>query len=110
MIHAENNDPQIMLPEFDFRKCGRLLLRIDITSPDVTTLQLFYATQATPYYTEAQSMTRQVSPARPRVFIALAADQIVDALRLDPGCCRGQYTIHSIEVRGDRVDRSPAAK
>jgi len=110
VIHAENNDPQIMLPEFDFRKCGRLLLRIDITSPDVTTLQLFYATQATPYYTEAQSMTRQVSPARTRVFIALAADQIVDALRLDPGCCRGQYTIHSIEVRGDRVDRSPAAK
>lgn len=104
-LRAENNDPHIILPQFDFRNCGRLLLRIEITSPDATTLQVFYNTQATPHYTEAQSVTREIGSARTVALIALDADQIVNALRLDPGCCPGDYTIHSLEVRGDRVNR-----
>ena len=109
-IRADDNDAQIVLPSFEFRNCGRLLVRIEITSPDATTLQLFYATHASPQYTEAQSVSREVLPTRTIVFIALDARQIVGALRLDPGCSPGDYTIHSLEVRGDQVQVAEAAK
>lgn len=102
VIRAINDDPQLILPEFDSHGCEPLLLRIEIASPVATVFQLFYRTQATPHYTEQQSIKREINPLRSILHFCVDARDITGALRIDPGTVPGDYIILSIEVRAAR--------
>ncbi len=99
VIRAVDDDPQIMLPDFDFCGCNEILLRIEIASPVATVFQLFYMTSAVPNYTEEQSARRVINPLGNILYISIDAQDMIGRLRLDPGTLPGDYIILSLEAR-----------
>jgi hypothetical protein len=98
-LRARGEDPGVELPEVPHASDMRLILKIDITSPEATMLQLYYKTSSDRHYSESKSRWRSLYKGRNIVFIALPREKLLGRLRLDPGKQPGDYLIHSIEMR-----------
>lgn len=98
-LTAPGDDPSVILPRFDFPERARLALRVDITAPTDTVLQVFFATVAEPGYLESRSVSTALRKGRNRVILELPELDLAGRLRLDPGAAPGEYTLHSFEVR-----------
>jgi hypothetical protein len=98
-LTATDDDPRIILPPLDFPEHARPMLRVDITAPADTVLQVFFATADAPGYCEAHSLVAPLRKGRNRVCLELPALDLVGRLRFDPGTTPGEYTLHSFELR-----------
>ncbi len=98
-LRSRGEDPAVELPEMPRASGMRLVMRIDITSPKATMLQVYYKTSSDRHYTESKSERRSLYKGRNVVFIALPQEELFGRLRLDPGKDTGEYLIHSIEIR-----------
>ena|GEM_PF-918545 len=96
---ATGDDPGVKLPELSYTLGTRLAMRIDITSPDDTTLQVYYMTSPDRQYSESKSIERFLYKGRNLLFITIPQEDLFGQLRLDPGKLPGDYIIHSIEIR-----------
>lgn len=94
---ATSNDPHFILPKLEIL-ADRKNLKIDITAPSTTELQLFYKISHSESFNESQSIKRKISVGRNSVYISLPAEKIKGSLRLDPGNHPGSYIIHKIEL------------
>jgi len=76
------------------------LVKIEITSPGNTTMQLFYLTGTQKVYTEPGSVVQKLKAGRNVVYFELNSPNLTGQWRLDPGDMPGTYIIHNFEVRG----------
>ncbi len=99
-LRSQGCDPHFALPLFNFSPEKELIVKIDITSPKDTVLQLYYATKSVPHYSEKQSIRKRITKGNNVVFIKLPSRNFTGRLRLDPGEIVGEFLLHSIEIRG----------
>jgi hypothetical protein len=95
-VQATGNDPSLIVPEFPLKPS---LVRIEITSPAATVLQIFYLVGPQTVYTEANSAVQRLTAGKNVVYLRIDALNLTGKWRLDPGDVPGTYLIHSIEVR-----------
>jgi hypothetical protein len=95
---ASGNDPQILLANFEAKQPMPWVVRIDLTSPANTSVQLFWRRGNLPYAGD-RSVRRPITSGRNIVFIELNDPQMTHDFRLDPGAVAGDYILHSIEIR-----------
>ena len=100
VLRSQGNDPHFALPLFQFSPKKQLMIKIDITSPEDTIIQLYYTTKSSPNYNEKQRIKIRISKGNNVVFIKLPMRDYTGRFRLDPGKMVGQYLLRSIEVRG----------
>ena len=98
-LTASDDDPRVFLPPFDFPEHARLMLRVDITAPADTVVQVFFATVDEPGYSETHSVRAALKKGRNRVSLELPQLDFAGRLRFDPGTLPGDYTLHSFELR-----------
>lgn len=97
-IHFEsrNDDPIIILPKISI-PVNYLTLILEISVPEITTIQLFYRTTLFCRFSEEKSIKMKSSVGRSIVVFKIYERNIYKRLRLDPGCHAGKYIIHKIE-------------
>jgi len=98
LLRSTGNDPQAMLsplPPAD----GLAALRVDITSPAETVLQVYYTTRHEAGFAEERSVRQVLHKGRNEVYICLGAAGLGERLRLDPGETDGDYVLHAMELR-----------
>jgi hypothetical protein len=98
-LTASSDDPCIILPPFDIPERARLALRVEITAPADTVLQVFFTTVADPVFSASRCVSAPLVKGRNRVSLELPELDLAGRLRLDPGAVPGEYTLHSVEVR-----------
>lgn len=98
-IIATSRDPIIMLPTFQTSGRRRRVMKIDLTSPCPTTLEVFYATRMEPRFCRENSIQESINEGRNVLSLKLPKAELTGRLRVDPGGHAGKYVIHDIEVR-----------
>jgi hypothetical protein len=98
-IMASDNDPALLLPPFKVMKGQGLALRIELTAPAHTILQVFFLLTDAPHYAEERSECVFLKPGRNTVFVLLDHPRLAGRVRLDPGDVPGKYVLHEVEVR-----------
>jgi SAM-dependent methyltransferase len=96
-LTALDTDPHFILPKTTL-PTGNMILKIEITPPGMTTLQLFYITDEKDDYNENQSVSKPLKDCRQTVFIPVPGVSVQGKLRIDPGNSMGEYIIHKIEI------------
>jgi glycosyltransferase involved in cell wall biosynthesis len=99
LLRCAAGDPHGRLCRFDHRSARTLLVRLDITSPHVTLLQLFWKTWMFPLYCEGQSASTWLGSGTNEVYLQVPARHLVGTLRLDPAAAPGDYLLSRFEVR-----------
>ncbi len=89
-------DPYFILPKLKLPKTVKLM-KIDISVPANTELQLFYKTSTSGAYCEENSVKKTSREGKNQIHLEIPAWEIVGLLRLDPGAVAGKYIIHNIE-------------
>lgn len=100
-ITAKNNDPHIYLPDIPFRPDRLYILRIEITAPAETYLQLFFSRKGAEdaFPAEQNSGRYRLKKGSNVLFIPLLSGDLGKRLRLDPGMKAGTYVLKDFEVR-----------
>lgn len=99
-IHATGPDAQL---GFRVTAAGRNAVRLDISSPGETLLELFYQVRniyqdpAQPFSAEHVVQT-QLKSGRNEVLLLIDDPRFNGGLRLDPGQIPGVYSLHSLQV------------
>ncbi|MCM1989270.1 hypothetical protein [Oceanirhabdus seepicola] len=98
-IESSGIDPYFTLPQFDGSKNkGTILVKMEITSTVKTKLQLYYKSDKI-YFTERDSIRREIDKGYNELIIVINESKPVKALRLDPGKDKGIYLLHEFDVR-----------
>ena len=92
-------DPQLILPLFLTGSARSAVMKVSLESFVDTELQLFYMTEKLPYYTEHNSIRVKSKKGENNLYFFLPVDDIVGAIRLDPGSQAGICLLNEIEVR-----------
>jgi len=103
-LTVEGNDPQLILPAID--RCGVELavMRLEMTSPAATVVQLFYMTETSRNYTEKYSVARLIAKGRNTIYIPIPKIAARNRLRLDVGKVPGTYDLHSLVIRSAKSE------
>ena len=96
-IEATGPDSSLLLPAFEIK--APAIVKLVITAPAETALQMFYNVRGTEAYAEARSVTQKLVPGENTVYLELTDPETSGALRLDPGVPNGAYILKEIEVR-----------
>jgi hypothetical protein len=100
-LTSEGRDPFIFLPLTDFDNYNALRIDIDITSPEITKLQLFFREIEQEVFSEKNSKIIQLKKGYNSIsFDIKNKDFSKEPLRLDPGTTTGKYIIHKVIVKG----------
>lgn len=102
-ITAPTEDPIIFLPYVEASPHRMVVMKIAITVPTLTSVQLFYSRHGDPLFYEECSVNNSAYRGLNTLFLALPEDRFSGFFRLDPGNSPGRYIIHSIELK--EVDR-----
>jgi len=98
-LRSSGEDPCVELPSFSYPANSQLVIKIDMTSEEDTTLQVYYMTSDSRQYSESLSISRSIKKGRNVLFIPLMRTDLHGRLRLDPGKAPGDYVLHSVEIR-----------
>jgi len=96
---STGNDPHFVLPKLKILS-GEIILKIDLTAPIATKLQLFYKTKLLQSFNELRFVIKSISSGRSTISIKIPTNKIKGRLRLDPGSHPGSYILHKIELVG----------
>jgi hypothetical protein len=99
VVRASGDDPCLFLPAFAHDAGNTLLVRVDLTSPADTVLDLFYETRKASGYSAERVVSQPLHKGRNMVYLKLTDPSLSGRLRLDPGAVPGEYVLHGIEVR-----------
>ena len=96
-LKSTGEDPALLLPAF---KIGQpIVMKVVISSPAATVLQLFYKHSGQPEYVPAQMQSANLVPGENTIYLEVNDPEATGALRLDPGTEAGEYLLHSVEAR-----------
>lgn len=96
-ITSLGTDPYFILPKFRQIKYIKAI-KIDITTPVATTLQLFFKTGIFEHYKDSNKIQKHLQAGRTKTILLLPFQRIIGNFRIDPGCVSGKYIIHKIEI------------
>lgn len=99
ILRATGKNPITILPDMDFPTGSRLIFRIDITSPNVTTLTIYYMTRSAPKYAEERKVMYFLRKGQNVFYLKLPAGNVINRVRFDPGIGAGDYILRSLEAR-----------
>jgi len=99
VLQASGDDPNLVLPAFAFDPHSSLVVRVELTSPAETVLELFYETSQAPGYSGDRKIVHDIHKGRNVVYLTLKEAALAGRLRLDPGTVPGEYVLHGLEVR-----------
>ncbi len=104
-IEAVGTDPILHMPYFTKKVRNRiyLLVKISITVPATTNLELFYGIidsngDNLPFDSERR-IDYPLEKGKHTIYLEINSDGIINRLRLDPGKIPGKYILHELEVR-----------
>jgi len=100
IIDASGDDPRFELPDSRVPDTIRSIVRVDVTSPEDTQLQIFFQTEQYREFSLWLSRKASLKKGRNIVFLALPNIRRTEKLRLDPGTVSGEYVLHDLEIRG----------
>ncbi len=96
-LYSTGEDPYFQIPwKLNLKRIKSL--RIEMTTPGPTTLQVFYKTSYFQQFKEIFSVRQQLPTGRTTSIILFPLPVISGKLRIDPGCLPGRYIIHTIEI------------
>ena len=98
-IVSRGKDPQLLLPLFSSERARSAIMQLTFVSPVDTEVQLYYMTGKMPYYTEQNSIRMKCKKGINELYFFLPVNDIIGAVRLDPGKQSGMYYIRKIEIR-----------
>ncbi len=104
---SEGNDPYLILPALSLPKKAKVI-KIGISVPTNTVLQIFFKTAQTNNYCEKQSVMHKLTSGRNTIYIEIPDDKIIGKLRLDPGNHPGLYVLQKLEFVGYGSSPGPA--
>jgi hypothetical protein len=90
----------ILLPDFPLGNCSFVVLRMELTSPAATQLLVTWETEKSKGFIPMHSIENPLVDGRNTIFMAIPAQGLKGRLRLQLGSARGDYVLHSFEVRG----------
>jgi len=95
LIHATGTDAQVVFGVIGAP--GRYFVRLEIGSPAVTQLELFYQVQSQPF--SAQHVLKTpLKPGRNQLLFLIDDPQFSGSIRLDPGQTPGDYQLYSLQI------------
>ena len=94
--------PVLDLPELELRGGALPVLRLELTSPEETTLTVLYQTADRLDYLPSRGVHVPLAEGRNELFIEIPAEDLAGRLLVLPGRRRGRYLVHSIELRAPR--------
>lgn len=100
LLRAEGIDPQLLLPAFDPQGYHRTVLKVVMTSPEETEMQLFYQTKGQRFYSEEKSMRQSVAIGENILFFPLDLSEMSAPFRLDIAKKPGNYLVSEVNLRG----------
>jgi alginate O-acetyltransferase complex protein AlgJ len=98
-VDVASESGQILLPEFAFPSDANPVLRLEITSPEATILDLFYKTRSQATYGAKRRYSRNLEQGRNELYVELFDSELLGRLLVRPGRARGRYVIRALEVR-----------
>lgn len=96
-VNSIGPDPIIIFPWIHLPS-RRITVRISISVPQKTTVQLFYKTTLWQRYQEKKSIIHEIDLGQHTIEILIPSRKVIGPLRFDPGCHPGKYIIHSFEI------------
>jgi 4-amino-4-deoxy-L-arabinose transferase-like glycosyltransferase len=97
-IDAVGNDASLLLPELPDLGRRWFLLRVSLTSPKRTHLQLFYRPRGTPQFDEEHSVRVVLFPGKNRVDLRFGPADVVGRIRLDPADKPSLYRVEELSL------------
>jgi len=97
-LTASGTDPYINFPPFA-EPTLEIGIYVHVDVPDSTTLEVFYATQGHPGFSESLKLSEQTVVGSNEIVIGISAQDPITRFRIDPGTVAGNYTITRLEVR-----------
>ena len=99
VVRATGSDPYLEF-SFDPETGGDpLLLKLVMTSPAETVMQLFYTTPDQEGYSPDRQVARELKKGKNNLLIRLPHPETQGRIRLDPGVVPGDYLIHSLVIK-----------
>ena len=99
-LTATGNDPYINFPALAIP--GKdVEIYIHLQVPDSSRLEIFYATQAQPNFSEAKKLSEITLRGSNEMVIKIEDANPITRLRLDPGTLPGEYSITRFEIRSN---------
>lgn len=99
---ADGNDPFLTLAAEPGADGKQLITEIVLTSPEDTTLQLFYTMPGQQHFEPAKALSIPVVKGHNHLFARLPHGASSKKFRLDPGRVPGRYTLHSLLVKAEK--------
>ncbi len=103
LIKADGSDPQCILPEVVFPEDVPVIVKVELTAPGSTYLQIFFCTSEMPYHAEVQSVRAPLKKGKNRCCLQLVPHNFIGQLRIDPGTIKGDYLLSKLEIRTQTV-------
>jgi len=104
LIHALNDDPQVILPTLEGVTPGnKLTVHVQLASPGPTEFQIFYSVSVVGGFDEAHSVKKPIQRGDNDVVVEFTEPDFKGKIRLDPGMLAGDYILKLIEVRSSLV-------
>ncbi len=94
---SEGSDPYIFIHKTILPKRMKVI-RIEITVPGNTTIQVFYKTRILQNFNESNSVQKPLKEGRNIVTVFLSFHGVSGSLRIDPGTSSGKYVIHNMMI------------
>lgn len=95
---ATGNDPYIRFPSLR-NPVEEIVIHVLLEAPDSSALEVFYATEEEPAFSEARRASKRLRVGRNELIINISAPSPVIGVRLDPGRVAGPYRVEKFEVR-----------
>ncbi len=96
-FQSKGNDPFVIIKNMDFPS-GYVFMKICITPPRKTDLQIFYLVDEGDKFTQELSVSRVIHKRRSVAHIYIPHENILNCLRVDFGNIPGRYIVHSINI------------
>jgi hypothetical protein len=112
VIKASGIDPSIGIPPITSKQLSQFAVRIDLTTPVDTLVEIFYTTVGAPGFTPDHIVSVPVKAGRSLVLFEINDPAFSGGLRFDPGQAPGDYILHQIEAFSSEpfeVKSNPAA-
>ena len=105
LIHALNDDPQIILPTLEGVMPGnKLTVHVQLVSPGPTVLEVFYSTSVVGEFNGAHSVKKPIQKGDNDVVVEFTEPDFKRNIRLDPGMLAGDYILKLVEVKSSAAD------
>ena len=99
---STGTDPYFILPEVSFASREPLHMYVTFQSDRNSTFTLYYQTEGTPYFSEANTIKANTTAGENRLRLSLSdVPSLGGKLRIDPGAVPGAFVISHLEIRSE---------